>query len=182
MVGAMISEKAVLGGGCFWCLEAVYQRVRGVQHVVSGYAGGHVVNPDYEAVCSESTGHAEVVEIEFDPTIVAYRQLLEIFFVVHDPTTLNYQGNDVGTQYRSVIYALNEEQLQIAKNIVKEYEEQNRFKNPIVTEIKMAPIFYPAEDYHQNYFQNHPFQGYCMAVVGPKVNKFKKTFTALLKD
>lgn len=179
---ATISEKAIFGGGCFWCLEAVYQRVQGVAHVISGYAGGHVANPSYEAVCSESTGHAEVVQIEFDPTIMTYRQLLEIFFVIHDPTTLNYQGNDVGTQYRSVIYALSEQQLQIAKEIINELENQRVFPDPIVTEVIMAPIFYPAEDYHQNYYRNHPFQGYCMAVVGPKVSKFKKTFTALLKD
>lgn len=179
---ATMTEKAILGGGCFWCLEAVYQRVQGVAHVISGYAGGHVVNPSYEAVCSESTGHAEVVQIEFDPTIISYRQLLEIFFVIHDPTTLNYQGNDVGTQYRSVIYALNEQQLQIAKELVKELEEQRQFSDPIVTEIIMTPVFYPAEDYHQNYYRNHPFQGYCMAVVGPKVTKFKKNFASLLKD
>ena len=178
----MISEKAILGGGCFWCLEAVYQRVQGVQHVISGYAGGHIENPSYEAVCSESTGHAEVVQIEFDPTVVTYRQLLEIFFVIHDPTTLNYQGNDVGTQYRSVIYALSEQQLQTAKELVRELEAQRHFSDPIVTEVIMAPVFYPAEDYHQNYYRNHPFQGYCMAVVGPKVSKFKKTFATLLKD
>ena len=179
---ATMTEKAILGGGCFWCLEAVYQRVQGVQHVISGYAGGHVENPSYEAVCSESTGHAEVVLIEFDPTRITYRQLLEIFFVIHDPTTLNYQGNDVGTQYRSVIYALNEQQLQIANALVKELGEQRQFPDPIVTEVSMAPVFYPAEDYHQNYYRNHPFQGYCMAVVGPKVSKFKKTFAALLND
>ena len=153
-----------------------------MQHVISGYAGGHVENPSYEAVCSESTGHAEVVLIEFDPTRITYRQLLEIFFVIHDPTTLNYQGNDVGTQYRSVIYALNEQQLQIANALVKELGEQRQFPDPIVTEVSMAPVFYPAEDYHQNYYRNHPFQGYCMAVVGPKVSKFKKTFAALLND
>jgi peptide-methionine (S)-S-oxide reductase len=177
-----VFEKAILGGGCFWCLEAVFQKVKGVQHVVSGYAGGHVTNPTYEAVCSESTGHAEVVEITFDPKIIEYRQLLGIFFVIHDPTTLNYQGNDIGTQYRSVIYACSEEQLEIAKHMIAELEQEKLFKNPIVTEVMMAPIFYPAEDYHQNYYQNHPFQGYCMAVVGPKVSKFKKNFADLLNE
>jgi peptide-methionine (S)-S-oxide reductase len=175
-------EKAILGGGCFWCLEAVFQKVKGVHRVVSGYAGGHVTNPTYEAVCSESTGHAEVVEITFDPKIIEYRQLLGIFFVIHDPTTLNYQGNDMGTQYRSVIYACSEEQLEIAKHMIAELEQEKLFKNPIVTEVMMAPIFYPAEDYHQNYYQNHPFQGYCMAVVGPKVSKFKKNFADLLNE
>lgn len=177
---AVLLEKALLGGGCFWCLEAVYQQVRGVSHVCSGYAGGHIAHPSYEAVCSESTGHAEVVEIEFDPAVVTYRQLLEIFFAIHDPTTLNYQGNDVGTQYRSVIYALSEAQFQIAKDTVRELEQERIYKNPIVTEVVMAPVFYPAEDYHQNYYRKHPFQGYCMAVVGPKVSKFQKTFARLL--
>jgi len=175
-------EKAILGGGCFWCLEAVFQKVKGVHSVVSGYAGGHIVNPSYEAVCSESTGHAEVVEITFDPKVIEYRQLLGIFFVIHDPTTLNYQGNDMGTQYRSVIYACSEEQLEIAEHMIAELEQEKLFKNPIVTEVMMAPIFYPAEDYHQNYYQNHPFQGYCMAVVGPKVSKFKKNFADLLNE
>jgi peptide-methionine (S)-S-oxide reductase len=175
-------EKAILGGGCFWCLEAVFQKVKGVHRVVSGYAGGHVTNPTYEAVCSESTGHAEVVEITFDPKVIEYRQLLGIFFVIHDPTTLNYQGNDMGTQYRSVIYACSEEQLEIAKHMIDELEQEKLFKNPIVTEVMMTPIFYPAEDYHQNYYQNHPFQGYCMAVVGPKVSKFKKNFADLLNE
>jgi peptide-methionine (S)-S-oxide reductase len=175
-------EKAILGGGCFWCLEAVFQKVKGVHRVVSGYAGGHIVNPSYEAVCSESTGHAEVVEITFDPKVIEYRQLLGIFFVIHDPTTLNYQGNDMGTQYRSVIYACSEEQLEIAEHMIAELEQEKLFKNPIVTEVMMAPIFYSAEDYHQNYYQNHPFQGYCMAVVGPKVSKFKKNFADLLNE
>lgn len=175
-------EKAILGGGCFWCLEAVFQKVKGVHRVVSGYAGGHLMNPTYEAVCSESTGHAEVVEITFDPKVIEYRQLLGIFFVIHDPTTLNYQGNDMGTQYRSAIYACSEEQLEIAKHMISELEQEKLFKNPIVTELMMAPIFYPAEDYHQNYYQNHPFQGYCMAVVGPKVSKFKKNFADLLNE
>jgi peptide-methionine (S)-S-oxide reductase len=175
-------EKAILGGGCFWCLEAVFQKVKGVHRVVSGYAGGHIVNPSYEAVCSESTGHAEVVEITFDPKVIEYRQLLGIFFVIHDPTTLNYQGNDMGTQYRSVIYACSEEQLEIAEHMIAKLEQEKLFKNPIVTEVMMAPIFYSAEDYHQNYYQNHPFQGYCMAVVGPKVSKFKKNFADLLNE
>ena len=163
-------------------ISPVFQKVKGVHRVVSGYAGGHIVNPSYEAVCSESTGHAEVVEITFDPKVIEYRQLLGIFFVIHDPTTLNYQGNDMGTQYRSVIYACSEEQLEIAEHMIAELEQEKLFKNPIVTEVMMAPIFYSAEDYHQNYYQNHPFQGYCMAVVGPKVSKFKKNFADLLNE
>ncbi|MEY3057518.1 MAG: hypothetical protein RI941_241 [Pseudomonadota bacterium] len=174
-------QTAILGGGCFWCLEAVYQQVKGVEKVISGYAGGHVSNPDYETVCAETTGHAEVVQLHFDPRIVSYRQILEIFFVIHDPTTLNYQGNDVGARYRSVIFTLDDTQMHIAKELISELSNGKHFSRPIVTEIQAAPIFYPAEDYHQNYFQTHPFQGYCMAVVGPKVSKFKKTFQTLLR-
>lgn len=174
-------QTAILGGGCFWCLEAVYQQVKGMEKVISGYAGGHVPNPDYETVCAETTGHAEVVQLHFDPRIVSYRQILEIFFVIHDPTTLNYQGNDVGARYRSVIFTLDDTQMHIAKELISELSNGKHFSRPIVTEIQAAPIFYPAEDYHQNYFQTHPFQGYCMAVVGPKVSKFQKTFQALLR-
>jgi peptide-methionine (S)-S-oxide reductase len=173
-------ERATLGGGCFWCLEAVYQQIQGVHSVVSGYAGGESPNPTYEAVCTGQTGHAEIVDIQFDPAIVSYRDLLEIFFVIHDPTTLNYQGNDHGTQYRSVIYTHSESQNKIAHEVVHEIEAAKIFTDPVVTQIEAAPTIYPAEDYHQNYFQQHPYQGYCVAVVAPKLAKFRKKFTALI--
>jgi len=173
-------ERATLGGGCFWCLEAVYQQVRGVDHVVSGYAGGPNPNPTYEAVCSGTTGHAEIVDVYFDPLQVSYRDLLEIFFVIHDPTTLNYQGNDHGTQYRSVIFTHGAEQNRIAVEIVAELEEAAIYSSPVVTEILPAPVIYPAEDYHQDYFNQHPGQGYCMAVVAPKLAKFRAKFKALI--
>ncbi len=165
------TEKAVLGGGCFWCLEAVFEEVKGVKDVVSGYAGGSVKNPTYEAVCSGSTGHAEVVQITFDPSVVEFKDLLEIFWTIHDPTTLNRQGADVGTQYRSVIFYSDEEQKKIAEESKK--EAQKRFSDPIVTEISPLVKFWPAEGYHQDYFRKNPYQGYCQAVVAPKVEKFK---------
>ena len=173
-------ERATLGGGCFWCLEAVYQQISGVQSVVSAYAGGAMPNPDYESVCSGTTGHAEIVDIYFDPTIVSYRDLLEILFVIHDPTTLNYQGNDHGTQYRSVIFTHSDAQKMIAHEVVKELEEAGIYASPIVTQIEDAPVIYPAEDYHQNYFRQHPGQGYCMAVVAPKLAKFREKFQSLI--
>ncbi|WP_353663247.1 peptide-methionine (S)-S-oxide reductase MsrA [Hydrogenimonas sp. SS33] len=164
-------EKATLGGGCFWCLEAVYEEVKGVKDVVSGYAGGHVENPDYRQVCTGTTGHAEVVQITYDPSVVSYEALLDIFWNIHDPTTLNRQGADVGTQYRSVIFTHNDEQRKIAER--SKEEAQKRFHAPIVTEIVPLQKFWPAEDYHQDYFRNNPHQGYCRAVVAPKVEKFK---------
>ncbi len=173
-------ERATLGGGCFWCLEAVYQQIQGVKSVVSGYAGGANPNPTYEAVCSGQSGHAEIVDILFDPQAISFRDLLEIFFVIHDPTTLNYQGNDHGTQYRSVIFTHSEEQMKIAHEVVKELEDIKAYSNPVVTQIEVAPTIYPAEDYHQNYFQEHPFQGYCMAVVAPKLAKFRAKFKSLI--
>ena len=173
-------ERATLGGGCFWCLEAVYQQIKGVQSVVSGYAGGQTPNPTYESVCSGETGHAEIVDIQFDPEQVSYRDLLEIFFVIHDPTTLNYQGNDHGTQYRSVIYTHSEQQNQIAHEVVHELEASKIYRDPVVTQIEVAPTIYPAEDYHQNYFQQHPYQGYCAAVVAPKLAKFRAKFQSLI--
>lgn len=173
-------ERATFGGGCFWCLEAVYQQATGVSRVVSGYAGGATLNPDYESICSGQTGHAEIVDIYFDPAIVSYRDLLEILFVIHDPTTLNYQGNDRGTQYRSVIFTHSESQNATAHALVKELEESKIYSSPIVTQIDEAPVIYPAEDYHQNYFQQHPNQGYCMAVVAPKLAKFRTKFQALI--
>jgi peptide-methionine (S)-S-oxide reductase len=176
----MTFETATLGGGCFWCLEAVYQQVRGVHSVVSGYAGGHDTNPNYEAVCSENTGHAEVVQIQFDPAIVSYREILTIFFVIHDPTTLNYQGHDVGARYRSVIFTHSDAQMASAQAMAAELSDEKIFPRPIVTIIAPAPIFYPAEDYHQNYFVQHPGQGYCMAVVAPKLAKFRATLKSLI--
>jgi len=172
----MALETATLAGGCFWCLEAVYDQVKGVKDVVSGYTGGHVANPTYERVCSGKTGHAEAVQITFDPEQISYRELLEIFFSIHDPTTLNRQGADVGTQYRSAIFYHSEEQRQIAQQLVRELTEQKVFRDPIVTEIVPATIFYPAEDYHQEYFVRNPYQPYCQFVVAPKVAKFQKLF------
>jgi peptide-methionine (S)-S-oxide reductase len=167
-------EIATLGGGCFWCLEAVYQQVKGVQAVESGYTGGHVSNPTYELVCGGDTGHAEVVRVSFDPAVIGYREILEVFFTVHDPTTLNRQGNDVGTQYRSVIYFHSPEQQDIAKHVIAEMA--NVWDAPIVTELSPAQTYYRAEDYHQNYFRQNPLQGYCAFVVAPKVAKFRQTF------
>lgn len=173
-------ERATLGGGCFWCLEAVYQQISGVQAVVSGYAGGAMINPDYESVCSGNTGHAEIVDIYFDPNIVSYRDLLEILFVIHDPTTLNYQGNDHGTQYRSVIFTHSNAQKTIAHAVIDELTAAGIYAKPIVTQIADAPVIYPAEEYHQNYFRQHPGQGYCMAVVAPKLAKFRAKFQSLI--
>ncbi|GIV88335.1 MAG: peptide methionine sulfoxide reductase MsrA [Chloroflexus sp.] len=169
-------ETATLAGGCFWCLEAVYDQVIGVKDVVSGYTGGHVPNPSYQRVCDGNTGHAEAVQIQFDPEQISYRELLEIFFSIHDPTTLNRQGADVGTQYRSAIFYHSEEQRQIAEQLVRELTEQRVFRDPIVTEIVPASTFYPAEDYHQEYFARNPYQPYCQFVVAPKVAKFRKLF------
>jgi peptide-methionine (S)-S-oxide reductase len=173
------TETAILGGGCFWCLEAVYLEVRGVLKVESGYMGGQVDNPSYEQVCAGTTGHAEVVRIEFDPAQLAYRDILEVFFTIHDPTTLNRQGNDVGTQYRSAIFFLSPEQEATARQVVAEMA--NVWDAPIVTELTPAVTWYKAEDYHQDYFRQHPLQGYCAFVVAPKVAKFKKTFSSKLK-
>lgn len=175
----MTSETATLGGGCFWCLEAVYQEVRGVLHVESGYTGGHVRNPEYEQVCEGSTGHAEVVQLTFDPALVSYREILEIFFTIHDPTTLNQQGNDIGSQYRSVIYYHSPQQQATAKQVIAEMA--NVWDAPIVTELSPEETYYKAESYHQNYFRNHPLQGYCAFIVAPKVAKFRQTFTDKLK-
>jgi peptide-methionine (S)-S-oxide reductase len=178
----MASEKALLGGGCFWCLDAVFREVKGVSAVVSGYAGGARANPTYEQICTGATGHAEVVEITFDPALMAFRELLEIFFVIHDPTTLNRQGNDVGTQYRSVIFYLSEEQEECAQEIIDVLAATNAFSNPIVTEIVTAPVFYPAEAYHQNYFAQHPGQGYCQVVINPKLAKFRQKFAHKMRE
>jgi peptide-methionine (S)-S-oxide reductase len=167
-------ETAVLGGGCFWCTEAVYLEVKGVVSVESGYTGGAVDAPTYEQVCAGDTGHAEVVKLEFDPAVIAYRDLLEIFFTIHDPTTLNRQGNDVGTQYRSVIYHQSPQQEATARQVIAEMAAV--WDAPIVTELSPPQPYFKAEAYHQNYFSQHPLQGYCAFVVAPKVAKFKKTY------
>ena len=177
----MQTQLITLGGGCFWCLEAVYQELKGVHQVISGYAGGFIEFPDYESVCDGTTGHAEVVQIQFDPQEISLRQILEVFFVIHDPTTLNRQGHDVGSQYRSVIYCEDELQINVALDVIQELKEKKVYRDPIVTEIMLAPTFYKAEEYHQNYFVTHPFQGYCMGVVAPKLEKFRKTFAQLKK-
>jgi peptide-methionine (S)-S-oxide reductase len=175
------TETIVLGGGCFWCTEAVFDRVQGVTDVESGYSNGETINPSYEQVCTGRTGHAEVVRLEFDPQQITLREILEIFFVVHDPTTLNRQGNDVGTQYRSGIYYANEAQKQVAEEVIREIEESKTYRSPIVTEVKPLANYSTAEAYHQDYFLNNPNQGYCAFVVGPKVEKFQKTFAARVK-
>ena len=177
----MRTEVAVLGGGCFWCLEAVYLDVEGVQAVESGYAGGSVVDPTYEQVCNGDTGHAEVVKVSFDADTISYREILGIFFGIHDPTTLNRQGADIGTQYRSVIFFVDDTQRAQAQALIDELARGDIFDRPIVTQLAPLPDYYPAEAYHQRYFERHPYQGYCMAVVGPKVAKFRKQFASKLR-
>jgi peptide-methionine (S)-S-oxide reductase len=174
-------ETATLAGGCFWCLEAVFKDLRGVQSVVSGYAGGDVANPTYSQVCDGTTGHAEVVQVTFDPREATYRELLEVFFTIHDPTTLNRQGADIGTQYRSAVFYHTPEQRKIAEAVIAELSSAHVWDAPIVTEVVPLTEFYPAEGYHQNYFENNPFQPYCRAVVAPKVAKFRKQFLEKLK-
>ena len=172
-------EQATLAGGCFWCLEAVYEQVEGVASVESGYSNGRVERPTYEQVCSGGTGHAEVVRVSFDPQRISYREILEIFFAIHDPTTLNRQGNDVGTQYRSGIYFHTPEQERTAQEVIAEANQAHG--GGVVTELEPVRNYWRAEDYHQHYYANHPDQGYCAFVVGPKVEKFRKTFAARLK-
>lgn len=176
---SMKQEVATFGGGCFWCLEAVFEETRGVLDVVNGYAGGEVQNPTYEQVCSGTTGHAEVVQITFDPTVISYEALLKIFWLIHDPTTLNRQGNDVGTQYRSIIFYQDEQQKERAAASIEEFS--SKFTKPIVTEMKPLEVFYKAEIYHQDYFKNNPNQGYCVFVVSPKVAHFKHEYKDLVK-
>ncbi len=173
-----MTEIATLGGGCFWCLEAVYDEVHGVESVESGYMGGSVEDPNYRSVCTGTTGHAEVVQVTFDPEIISFRDILEIFFVIHDPTTLNRQGSDVGTQYRSVIFVHSAEQEVVARGFIQELTEAKTFDDPIVTEVAKAGKFWIAEDYHQEYFARNPHQPYCMFVVNPKVAKFRAKFSA----
>jgi len=171
-------EMATLAGGCFWCLEAVYDEMKGVESVESGYMGGRTLNPTYREVCDGDTGHAEVVKITFDPAIVSFRELLEVFFVIHDPTTLNRQGNDAGTQYRSAIFYHSPEQKAVAEEVISNLNAAKLWSGPIVTEVTPASTFYVAEDYHQEYFARNPAQPYCMFVVAPKVIKFRKEFLA----
>ena len=176
-----MTDTAYLAGGCFWCLEAIFQDLQGVEKVTSGYSGGNIKNPTYEQICTGETGHAEVVKIEYDNDVITFKELLEIFFTTHDPTTLNRQGNDFGTQYRSAIFYQTEEQKIIAKQMKEEIEEKKIWNHPIVTEISPLKEFYEAEKYHQNYFLNNPTQGYCKVVIEPKVSKFKKQYSEKLK-
>jgi len=174
-------ETATLAAGCFWCVEAVFDDLKGVEDVVSGYSGGHTENPTYRQVCDGNTGHAEVAEIRFDPSVISFKDVLRVFFSVHDPTTLNRQGNDIGTQYRSAIFYHNEDQKRDAEEVIKEVTDEGVYDNPIVTEVVPFEKFWPAEDYHQEYFLNNPNQPYCTAVVAPKVRKFRQKFADRLK-
>lgn len=176
-----LTQTATLAGGCFWCLEAVFDNLQGVTDVVSGYAGGTTINPTYKQVCTGTTGHAEVVQIQFDPDVITFKDLLEVFFSIHDPTTLNRQGADVGEQYRSAIFYHTPEQKQTAEQVIRELSEEKIWPDPIVTEVTPITAYYPAEDYHQEYFANNPEQGYCQMVVSPKVAKFRKKFANRLK-
>ena len=174
-------ETATLAGGCFWCVEAVFDDLQGVKEVISGYSGGQTEHPTYQQVCSGTTGHAEVIQVIFDPSEISFKEILQVFFSVHDPTTLNRQGNDVGTQYRSAIFYHSDEQKQIAEEVIKEVTEEGVYDDPIVTEVVPFDEFYEAENYHQEYFANNPNQPYCAAVVAPKVAKFRKKFVNRLK-
>jgi peptide-methionine (S)-S-oxide reductase len=174
-------EVATLAGGCFWCLEAVYDELRGVEKVESGYSGGPVSNPTYSQVCTGTTGHAEVVQVTFDPEVASFREILEVFFTIHDPTTLNRQGADVGPQYRSAVFYHDEEQRRIAEEVISKLEAEGVWDDPIVTEVTPFEAFYVAEDYHQEYFQNNEYQPYCQVVIAPKVAKFRKQYLARLK-
>jgi peptide-methionine (S)-S-oxide reductase len=176
------TELATLAGGCFWCLEAVYLNVRGVEKVESGYAGGRVPNPSYELVCTGMSGHAEVVQVTYNPEQISFKELLEIFFTIHDPTTLNRQGADAGTQYRSAIYYHSAEQKAEAEQMIRQLEAEKVFPGPIVTEVTALDQFYPAEEYHRDYYTRNPEQGYCRAVVGPKVSKMRKQWASKLKS
>lgn len=175
-------QTAVFGGGCFWCTEAVFQKLRGVKSVLPGYAGGNVDNPTYEQVSLGSTGHAEVIKFEFDPSVITFRDLLEVFFATHDPTTLNRQGNDVGTQYRSAIFYADEQQKQEAQKIITELTEAKAYQNPIVTTLEPLTHFYEAEDYHKNYYEKNQGAPYCMVVINPKIKKFKEKFASLIQE
>ncbi len=175
-------ETAVFAGGCFWCLEAVFERLKGVERVVSGYTGGTVPGPTYEAVCTGLTGHAEALEVTFDPSVIAYRELAEIFFAFHDPTTLNRQGPDTGTQYRSAIFYRDAEQARTAREVIAELERKRVFGAPIVTQVAPLEVFYPAEEHHQGYFSRHPERMYCQAMIAPKVAKLRKSWSSRFKE
>jgi peptide-methionine (S)-S-oxide reductase len=177
----MAEQIATLGGGCFWCLEAVYQEMEGIQKVVSGYMGGHVPNPTYEQVCTGTTGHVEVTQVTFDADTVSYKEILEVFFAIHDPTSWDRQGNDSGPQYRSAIFYHDDAQRAVAEAVMHELAAESVYSKPIVTEVRPATTFYPAEDYHQQYFTNHPNQPYCTFVVSPKVRKFRQKFAERLR-
>lgn len=177
----MEKQIATLAGGCFWCLEAVYQELKGIESVVSGYSGGHVDNPSYREVVGKNTGHAEVVQLTFDPEQVSFKEILQVFFTIHDPTTLNRQGNDVGPQYRSAVFYHDDAQEKTARDVIAEFESENIWGAPIVTEITKFDAFFKAEDYHQNYYRNNPLAGYCMVIIRPKVSKFRKQFLDKLK-
>jgi peptide-methionine (S)-S-oxide reductase len=181
LVMASNKEKATLGGGCFWCTEAVYLELKGVIEVKPGYSGGHVKNPSYKEVCNETTGHAEVVQIIFDADLISFSQILEVFFITHDPTTLNRQGNDVGTQYRSSIFYHSEKQKETAEKVIQVFNDEKVYDKPIVTELTQFDKFYPAEDYHINYYARNKSQGYCQFVVAPKMEKFRKVFKEQLQ-
>lgn len=174
-------QKITLGAGCFWCVEAIYKELKGVEKVEPGYSGGKIANPTYREVCSGLTGHAEVIQLEYDESIIDFKEILEVFFKTHDPTTLNRQGADVGTQYRSAIFYHNENQKEVAEKVISELENSSVFDNPVVTEVTEFTAFYPAEEYHKNYYKNNPEEGYCRMVVRPKVEKFKKVFGEKLK-
>ena len=176
------TQTITLGGGCFWCTEAVFVNVKGVLDVESGYCNGHVRQPSYEQVCTGNTGHNEVVKLVFDPDLISLREVLEIFFVIHDPTSRNAQGNDHGTQYRSGIYFTTQEQKDVTHDLIREMSQDHLFDAPIVTEVLTLANYWPAEDYHQDFFEKNPYQGYCMAVAAPKVANFRKTFARLVKD
>jgi peptide-methionine (S)-S-oxide reductase len=174
-------DTATLGGGCFWCLEAVFDDLDGVVDVVSGYCNGHVNNPDYKAVCNGDTGHAEVIKVVFDANVISFVEILGVFFSIHDPTTINRQGNDVGSQYRSGIYTHSDEQARLARETIAHLDQEKIWDAPIVTEVVAAETFYAAEDYHQEYFKRNPYQGYCAAIISPKVSKFRQKFASRLK-
>jgi peptide-methionine (S)-S-oxide reductase len=176
-----MTEVATLAGGCFWCLEAVYDQLKGVQEVESGYAGGSIRNPTYKQVCSGTTGHAEVVQIKYDPQVISFKDLLDVFFTIHDPTTLNRQGADVGTQYRSAIFYHTPEQKAVAEQTIADLNTQHLWNAPIVTQVAPIDDYYPAEDYHQEYFENNPYQPYCQAIIAPKVAKFRKHYFEKLR-
>lgn len=177
-----VTDTITLGAGCFWCVEAVFQELKGVHSVTSGYMGGHVKNPSYKEVCNGTTGHAEVAQVVFDPSLIRFEEILEVFWQTHDPTTLNRQGADVGTQYRSAVFCHSEEQLKVAAQIKAELDASGAFRAPIVTEVVMASVFHPAEDYHQNYYAQNGEQGYCQMVIRPKLEKFRKVFADRLKE